>query len=217
MKILHLPLFFLISFSVLAQNLTEKTWTTDIKDKLTADLNNYLDATYLKDWNRVADMIYPGLYQISSKEEIIRAMQNGTKSMEYEIDIHPSSDMYIYPRYVEKDGKKYALIAYTNNFSMRFFKKPHENDLTFKGRMDYTYHNLQKYYTPDQITRGSEPGIFHFKIPKHILAIYLPETDSFTFIDFSNNLQKLELFKKILDKDIIKYFSEKIKSRPNRQ
>ncbi len=209
MKFIRL-IFLFITVPLIAQNYTEKTFDRKTKAKLQSDLQSYLDATYNKDWDRVADMIYPGLYQLAGKEEILRALNNGTESLEYKIDFHPSTGLYIYPAYLEKDQKKYALISYTNNFTMTFHKKPDENELSFKGRMDYTYHKLKQRYADNQVIRGAQPGIFHFKIPKYMLAVYLPEKGSYTFIDFPRDPAKASLLQRIIDQDIIDYFNRKI-------
>ena len=203
--------FLLFGLSLPAQTLREKSWTPEEKEQLTKDLNAYMDALTLHDWERMLDLIYPGLFQLSSREEIKKSLENGMNSLDYKMEIQPAANVDIFPQYVEKDGKKYALISYTNNFTMIFNKKESEDDLRFKARMDYVYHKFKKRYPAGQVMQGSEPGIFHFRIPKYMLAVYIPEKQSYTFIDFSNDEAHMETLKKILDSEVVDYFAEKIK------
>ncbi len=194
-----------------AQDYKEKNWTQKEKSELEKDYQIYKDAVFNNDWELVADMLYPGIYQLDTRENIVRAMKNGMQSPEVKIEIGPSADTYIFPHYLVKNKRKYALISYTHNFSMIFNRKPGENDMTFQGRMDYTYHKLKNKYG-NQIIKGSEPGIFHFHIPKHLLAIYIPEKKQYTFLDFSTQKNSEAMLYRILDKEIIDYFKRKINS-----
>ena len=214
MRILILTLFLIINPGINAQNLTEKQWTGKEKAVLINDWNEYGDALLRKDWQAVADKIYPGLFQLSSKEDIIRAMENGLNNLEYRTEMLPAGNMYIFPDYLERDGKKYALISYTDNLSIIFNRKPDENDITFEGRMDYIYHKFKKKYPAGQLIRGSEKNVFHLRIPKYMLAIYMPGQQSYTFIDFSDHPQKLAMLEQIFDKEIIDYFLTKISAKP---
>jgi hypothetical protein len=205
-------LLLLTGFGLYAQTFVEEKISEKEKTAIMSDWNDYSDAMQRKDWNAVIEKIYPGLFRLSSKEDILRAMENGLNNLDYKTEILPVDNVYVFPRLLKKNKEKYALISYTDKLSIIFNKKSTENDPTFNGRMDYMYHKLKKKYPAGQLMRGSEKNIFHLRIPKYMLAVYIPEKQSYTFIDFSTNPQKLAMLEQILDRDIIDYFSNKIKT-----
>jgi hypothetical protein len=204
--------FLLLPWCAVAQNFEVKKTDKSVQNEVLQAVRNYSDAIYSRDWDRVAGMIYPGLYRLSSREEIIRALENGTSSLEYRIEFHPVKNYYIYPEYaVAKNGEKYVLLKFRENFTMIFNRKNNENDLTFKGRMDYMYHLLSKRYGQDELTRGSRPGIFHFSVLKYMLAIYLPDRKAYTFIDFRPEEDRRTLLEQIIDPSVLDFFAGMVK------
>jgi len=197
-----------------AQSVTPDTLDPAMRKLLKNDISAYLDAVTSQNWDAVMDWLYPGLFTLESRQKLIEKMENRTHNLKQDIYFQPPSGLKIYPPSIRKDGKIYALVSYTNNFTLRYHKKPGENDMSFKSKVDYIGYKFSKKYPPGQFMEGSEPGVFHFKVPEYVLAIYLPERGHFTFIKFSNEPNRQQLLGQILPAEVISFFSRYVDSLP---
>jgi len=209
---------FLTGMTILhAQQLKIRPVSETEKSALARDLVIYRTALQSKNWDEVLRYLYSGLYNLNSREEIRNSMEKGTENPVFRMELQPASDLRIFPDVVEKDGKKYMLAAYTHNFTMIFKQRPKENDMLFKERMNYTYHQYRRVYPAGQLLRSEKEGVFHFRVPKYILAVYDPSEGHFTFTDIDDNSSKISVLKKILPADVVDYFVKLIvKDRESR-
>jgi len=204
-------LIFIFSFlSTYSQSFKEKPWNDKLRITLEQNLNLYTDYLSQAEWEKAVEMMYPGLFELTDKEKIIRSLENGTRGAYQKIRFQKPSNITIYPAYLQSKGKKYALIAYTNNFTITLPQKENEEDSFYKSRTDYIYHKLQKKYPDGKIIRSSQKGTFHVAVPKYMLAVYSPQKKSFTFIDFPPHEAYRETLKQIMDPDVTDYFYSKI-------
>ncbi|NPA42410.1 MAG: hypothetical protein GXO27_00050 [Chlorobi bacterium] len=175
------------------------------------DLQAYMEAMANGRWDRVIDMIYPELFKLQSKEELRSTLENGVSNYNYSMQIFPSTDIRVVADTVTPDGRRYALVAYTNRFTLTYKRHPGEDDVRFHARMNYTYYRLSKSYPPGQIIEGSEPGTYHFRLPKYLIAVYMPERKGYTFLEFPVKEGAAAYLKQLLDPGVVDYFDARIR------
>ncbi len=213
-KILFLFISLIITVAN-AQNYSRRHLKTKDSLQLVKALDTYFDMSINQNWDGVLDRIYPGIFTITPRDQMKKILINATGNQSMRLIFRKPEHIRIDPEILEKDGKKYVLIDYVQNFTLVFYPRNKENKAAFEGRMKYTLYDLKKKYGEENVHPGSNDNIFHLSLPKHMLAVYLPDKQQYFFIDFGTQTPKAMMLQSLFDDELLKYFNEKIQSEQN--
>ena len=184
----------------------EITLTPADKQQIKQQLNAYFTAVSNKDWNTVLDKMPPELFRLNKREEILKIFENAENDYQ-SYETHQPTNLRIFDQAYRKDGKRYALVGYTNNVTWIFRPKPKETQGSFQGRMDYTLFQLQKQFGRENVTAGTRTGMIHIRIPKYLLVITDEKSGRTYLIDFPKDMRRQTDLQTIVDPEVIAFFN----------
>lgn len=108
-----ISILLLLAVASLTQLAAQNT-RTSIENRV----NSYFEATERKDWNAVVDMVYPKLFNIATKEQMVEVFESieseGMKMDMKNFSIQKISDV------ITHEGEKFATVDYDMLMSIQF-------------------------------------------------------------------------------------------------
>lgn len=171
---------------------------SDHRRSVSDSLQVYLQANYDKDYDKIMDMVYPKLFDIVAREDMI-AMFKGMESegIEFELSdglIHSISEVMV------EDGKRFSRVDYSMKMMMRFSGIEYESEAT----QDIIHTSFQAQYGEDNVSR--KEGAFYIQTDKTMIAIAPIGEESWKFMEM--NRDQPQLLEMLLPVEIIEAFSK---------
>lgn len=174
-----------------AQNIDHQTIISD-------SLEVYLQANYDKDYDKIMDMVYPRLFDIVAREDMI-AMFKGIESEGIEFELSNGGVDGI-SSLVVHEQERFARVDYHMDMMMRFTGIEYEKEST----QDVIYASFQGQYGADNVSR--KDGAFYITTDKTMIAIAPLDEESWKFMEM--NRDQPQLLEMLLPREVIAAFSE---------
>lgn len=137
----------------------------------------YFAASEQKDWSAVVGMVYPKLFELVPKEQMIEVFQNieseGLKMELKDFNIRQISDI------VTHEGEKFARIDYNMEMFLQFTSVEYR-DAAVQTTVNTNFQNL---YGAENVTWNKEDFSFDIKTTKSMFAIADEGTMDWYFIE----------------------------------
>ena len=179
-----------------------------VKDSIRKELNAYFEAVSNKDWDYVLDRMPPELFELEPREKLLKKLDDAQNDY-MQFEIHMPEGIRIFDRYFRQNGRQYILTGYTNNATWIFRKKPKESPEAFRSRMNYTFHRLHK-RLGNKIMRGTDPGVFHVRIPKYLLVIRDLQSGRTYFIEYPKQIKQQTDLQSIVPLKVLQFFNNSV-------
>ena len=171
---------------------------TDHRAVVSDSLEVYLQANYDKDYDKIMDMVYPKLFDIVAREEMI-AMFKGMESegIEFEISnggVDKISDLVVH------EQERFSRVDYHMDMMMRFTGIEYEAEAT----QNVIFSSLQAQYGEENVSR--KDGAFYITTDKTMVAIAPLDAESWKFMEM--NKDQPQLLEMLLPQEIIEAFSK---------
>ena len=107
-----IPLFLLLAC------LAPATWGQSDSTAIQQRLDEYFKATEAKDWNKVVDMVYPKLFTLVAKEDMVQLFADMEgNGMVFQMN---NSKVNRISEAVAHEGERFALVDYSAGMNIRF-------------------------------------------------------------------------------------------------
>lgn len=190
--------FFKTLVIVLLATVSIQAQSNDHRAIISDSLEVYLQANYDKDYEKIMDMIYPKLFDIVTRENMI-AMFEGMSSegIDFEISngiIDRISNLVVH------EGERFATVDYRMDMMMRFTGIEYKEEAT----QNMILASFEGQYGPENVER--KDGAFYIKTDKTMVAIAPEDSESWKFIE--KNDQQPALLGMLIPAEVLEAFKE---------
>ncbi|MCO6480050.1 MAG: hypothetical protein J5I94_25655 [Phaeodactylibacter sp.] len=157
------------AFTTLAQS----SDTTAIQQRL----DEYFRATEAKDWKKVVDMVYPKLFNLVEKEEMVQLFAdmegNGMAFQMKDFKVHGISEP------VAHEGERYALVNYSAAMNIRFTSAAYRDT----NMVENIRANFAATYGEENVHYNKEDNSFDIQAHKAMFAIAPEGSEEWAFME----------------------------------
>lgn len=190
--------FFGILILSVITSMTLTAQDTDHRAVVSDSLEVYLQANYDKDYDKIMDMVYPKLFDIVAREDMI-AMFEGMASEGIAFEISNGQVDKISEVMVQGE-ERFARVDYRMDMMMRFTGIEYEAEAT----QDMIHTSFQAQYGEENVRR--KDGAFYITSAKSMIAIAPLDQENWTFMEM--NVDQPELLKMLLPAEVIEAFAK---------
>jgi hypothetical protein len=160
------------------EELNQENGYSALEQEVKTDLNNYLEAFNKKQWEQVLDMLYPRLFELISKEDMVRSY---TQLEEMGMNIQSSlKAINKVSAPVEEAGDQFWRVYYNAEIRIHLGEKMLINQETFQNRfMDLYGTSNVKFY--------EESSTFVIDAKKSMLAIQQKGSSSKKYLEYNED------------------------------
>ncbi|NOT49770.1 MAG: hypothetical protein HOP10_00660 [Chitinophagaceae bacterium] len=194
-------LFVLIAFLFIAcggnssKDKTENT-TGGIDPALEKRLAEYMKLNEELDFNRLMDYIYPKVFDLAPREDMVEAMEDFFKSEEIKVKLEDLKIDKVHPVFTVKDGS-YAKIDYS---MVVLFDMSSEGDsMEKKEQNDLIVKSMAEKYGEGNVGIDKETGMIRVRMGTPMIAIKDEIVKDWSFISYKKDDPFLD---KILSKEV---------------
>lgn len=148
---------------------SQSAYQKEVRDRL----DIYWIANQEKDYVAMADMIYPGLYDIVTREDMIAAFAQLEEDVQYSMD---SMVIDSIGPVVTYEDTRYVSVFYNFSMSMKFLDEMYYDPQVEQSILESFQQQYGAGATVDNHT-------FTMPVTAHMLAINTPETQAWTFME----------------------------------
>lgn len=171
---------------------------TDHRAIISDSLEVYLQANYDKDYDKIMDMVYPRLFDIVAREDMIAMFQGmASEGIEFEISNGVIDSI---SKVIVQGGERFARVDYRMDMMMRFTGIEYEGEST----QDLIYTSFQGQYGAENVRR--KDGAFYVNADKIMIAIASVDTPNWTFMEM--NKEQPKLLEMLLPVEVIEAFAK---------
>ncbi len=161
-----------------------------------AAAEKYLQATEQSDWETVADMLYPKLFTIASREDIIASFQE-LNSDDIKVTIRDGAIKDIgEPAYYEDE--QYAFVDYTMSMDMQF------SDASLNDIMMAQFESM---YGADNVRLDKATNTFLIQAANTMIAFSPKGGNEWTFLEYKPDMEAM--FNQILGEAFVNQLKER--------
>jgi len=161
-------------------------------------LKVYLQANYDKDYDKIMDMVYPRLFDIVAREDMIAMFEGmASEGIEFEISngqVDKISDVMV------QGEERFARVDYRMDMMMRFTGIEYEAEAT----QDVIHTSFQAQYGEENVSR--KDGAFYITSAKSMIAIAPLDQENWTFMEM--NVDQPQLLEMLLPAEVIEVFAK---------
>lgn len=144
---------------------------------ITGRLGEYFEATKAKDWQKVVDMVYPKLFTLVDKSEMVQMFQdmegNGMEFQMGEFEIRAISEV------ASHQGERFALVDYVAVMNIRFTSQA-DRDPEVQALLQV---NFEQHYGAENVRYQPEDNSFEIRAEKAMFAISDEGSQAWAFIE----------------------------------
>jgi hypothetical protein len=144
---------------------------------ITERLGEYFEATKAKDWQKVVDMVYPKLFTLVDKSEMVQMFQdmegNGMEFQMGEFEIRAISEI------ASHHGERFALVDYLAVMKIRFTSQA-DRDPEVQALLQA---NFEQHYGAENVRYKREDNSFEIRAEKAMFAISDEGSQAWAFIE----------------------------------
>jgi hypothetical protein len=191
----------LFAFSVLiicaCNSSDKKTGVAGSDDSLKQRLAEFLKATDDMDLEKSMDYIYPKMFTIVPREELVKAMKEGFENENVQVELDAVRIDTIYPVFEMSKGK-YAKVKYAMTMLMNF-KTSSDNDDTTSN--DMIFKTLAQKYGEEHVS-WEKPGVVKINITSPMVAAKDEFAKEWSFVNLEpeDPISKKLFSQEIMDK-----------------
>lgn len=187
-----LGLFVLIACNSSKKKEKETTGGPSLEKRLA----EYMQLTEDMDLEKLMDYIYPRLFKIAPKEQMIEAMREGFNNEELKMSLDSLKVDKIYPIFTSGKGQ-YAKVTYTMVMIMDFLDKEGIED-----QMELIMESMGEKYGRDNIRIDDKTGNLRVKQTSHLVAAKDEYAKDWSFVSLRDDDPMINqlLDKQVLDK-----------------
>tara|TARA_B100001250_G_scaffold413086_1_gene446078 strand:+ start:1435 stop:2040 length:606 start_codon:yes stop_codon:yes gene_type:complete len=196
MKNILFTLALLISFSSFGQS------TSNIKSTFTSDLNKFYQFTVDRDYDKLFDLINPGMFNLISREQLAQVFEmtfdETISGMKF--NIGSSAIINISDRF-DFDGHKYYMIYYTSTMEMQILS---EELLSNIENIKFVFENEYSQKS-DSFEFDSKTNTFKITgLQQSMIASAEANTDNWKYIEYKTDSQSLAMMSNIIPAEVMK-------------
>lgn len=140
-------------------------------------LNEYFEATKAKDWPKVVDLLYPKLFTLMEKKDMVQLFQdmegNGVEFEMKTFELRRVSNAYVH------EGEAFALVDYSALMNIRFTSEAYKDtSITEMIRQNYIAS-----YGAENVQYLAEDNSFDIRSEKALFAIAPEDSDDWSFME----------------------------------
>ncbi len=175
-----ISLLLLLTVAFLTQIVAQNT-----RESIQNRVNQYFKATEQKDWNAVVDMVYPKLFDIAPKEQMVEVFQNieseGMKMDMKNFNIKNISDV------ITHEGEKFATVDYDMEMTIGFTSVEYR-DSSVQTMIKSSFEGL---YGAENVKRNPADFSFDIAASRTMFAIANEGTMDWYFIENDEGQKEL--------------------------
>ena len=144
---------------------------------ITDRLGEYFAATKAKDWQKVVDMVYPKLFTLVEKKEMVQMFQDMEgNGMEFQMGDFAIKGI---SAAMDHEGERFALVDYTAQMNIRFTSQAYREP----EMVDLLRQNFVLNYGPENVRYNPADNSFDVRAEKTMFAISAAGEDNWAFME----------------------------------
>jgi hypothetical protein len=164
----------------------------DLKSEFTADISNYLDTFNKGDWDGVINMMYPKLFDIITKEQMIQTFnQMEEMGMEMKTDFDKIEKI---SKVINYENSKFCRVYYNGGLTIKISGVMLENKEQLKQSFIGTY-------GLDNVKYDDTNNKFDINAKKSMIAISNIDSNKWTYIEYND--QQDEVLKQLIPEKVL--------------
>ena len=164
----------------------------DLKAKFTTDISNYLDAFNKGDWDGVINMIYPKLFDLLTKEQMIQTFnQMEEMGMEMKTDFNKIEKV---SEVINYESSKFCRVYYNAGLTIKISGVMLENK-------DQLGQSFLAAYGLENVKYDDINNKFDINAKKSMIAVSNIDSDEWTYIEYND--QQEEMFKQLIPENVL--------------
>lgn len=170
-----------------------------LMDRFKTDLDSFTEAYNSGDWEKVTSMMYPKLFTVTSKEELVRGIKTlDTMGMKTKIKISGIDNI---SEIVESGGDKFVLINYRTNLHIELSGKMWEQVEPIKA-------GFEAKFGAENIKFDREKKTFNIAGKQKMIASTPKDKNDWKYIEHDTNIGDY-ITRMIIPEDVLKKFEGK--------
>ena len=179
-----------------AQNKNETAVYTkgnnELKAEFTTDISNYLDAFNKGDWDGVINMIYPKLFDLLTKEQMIQTFnQLEEMGMEMKTDFNKIEKI---SEVINYENSKFCRVYYNGGLTIKISGAMLEN----KGQLGQSFIAA---YGMENVKYDDTNNKFDINAKKSMIAISKIDSNEWKYIEYND--QQEEMLKQLIPEKVL--------------
>jgi hypothetical protein len=144
---------------------------------ITGRLGEYFEATKVKDWQKVVDMVYPKLFTLVEKKEMVQMFQDMEgNGMEFQMGDFAVKGI---SAVMDHEGERFALVDYTAQMNIRFTSQAYREP----EMVDMLRQNFVLTYGAENVRYNPGDNSFDVRAEKTMFAISEEGEDNWAFME----------------------------------
>ncbi|MCB0550590.1 MAG: hypothetical protein KDD19_23675 [Phaeodactylibacter sp.] len=168
-KLITLLLFIAVTTAAFAQNPDSAA--------IQLRLDAYFQATESKDWNKVVDMVYPKLFNLVEKKDMVQLFAdmegNGMVFQMNDFSVHRISAP------VTHEGERFALVSYSAGMNLKFTSAAYQDS----SMVSILRASFVTTYGDENVRYNKEDNSFDIQAVKTMFAIAPEGADQWSFME----------------------------------
>ena len=169
--------------------------TSTLKNTFQNELDNYLLYSNSGEWDKLLDMTYPKVFELSSRDQMIESMKqmeaSGLKINTKKAEVKSVSEPIVV------DEVYYAHLEYEGEIEFILSEE-------MKAQSGIIFSQLKDSYNEGEVIFAEDKGAFHIEAIKSMFAISEDNKKTWTFFEYNKN-QK-EYLKELFPEDVLNKF-----------
>ena len=171
------------------------------KEIIRENVRMYMEASDQGDWNAVMDLIYPPLFNIVPREEMIKAFE-GLENEGMKVNT-VGGEVLSMTGTISHEGEKFALVNYNVNINLMLTSEENR-DSSMVSMMEEFFKGT---YGKDNVAYSPEDFSFELKAEKSMFAINAEGSDKWYFLE--NNPQQNALLDQLIPAEVREELNQK--------
>jgi len=195
MKNILFTLALLICFNLFSQS------TSGIRSTFSSDLNNFYQYTADRDYDKLFDLMNPGMFNLASREQLAQVFEmtfdEKVSGMKFNLglpNITNISDRFNF------DGYKYFMIYYTSTMEMQILSKEFLSNIeNIKVVFENQYSELS-----DSFEFDSKTNTFIIKgLQQTMIASAETNSDNWKYVEYKTDTQSLAMLAQLIPVEVM--------------
>lgn len=162
-------------------------------------LTEYMKLNEEMNLEKIMDYVYPKLFTIVSRKDLLQAMKDGFNSEEVKIDIDSMKLDKIYPTF-EMDNASYAKINYSMVMLMNFNQTKDTTDKVDPEQNEFMRKTMAAEYGEENVSVDETTGVIKIKASSIMVAVKEQSDKEWYFVNLK---EEDPMMTKIFSKEVI--------------
>ncbi len=179
----------------------KKAETADAGAPLEQRLSEFMKLNDEMNLEKIMDYIYPKLFDIAPRNEILKAMKDGFDNAEVKVELDSMKVDKIYPVF-EMDKGSYAKITYSMVMLMNFKNSKDSAAASDNSQNEFIKASIAEKYGEENVTMDEATGVIRIRTASPMVAVKDESAKEWCFVNLNDDDPMInKLFsKEVLDK-----------------